>query len=102
MLPPPRRAATAPTNAPPLPDVCHRPGAIGATHGVFFLAPIVLLLLARGAFFAATQGRVEVQRDEALWYPLVALPELLVVVLFAVPGLVPPVAHNEQDTDPGV
>lgn len=37
------------------------------------------------------------QNEEKLWYPLVALPEVLAVILFAVPGFVP--ARNEIPED---
>jgi hypothetical protein len=49
----------------------------------------MLLLLVREAFAAATVHNPAQADKEALWYPLSALPELLAVLLFAVPGLVP-------------
>lgn len=36
-----------------------------------------------------TIGDVIKQNNEAFWYPLIALPELLAVFLFTTPGLVP-------------
>lgn len=68
--------------------------AFGARHGVFVLLGIAILLLLREAFQTATTGSKstsmqEKAYNEALFYPLSALPEFLAVVLFAVPGLVP-------------
>lgn len=53
------------------------------------LLGIALLLVLREGFFIGTLGALEQQRKESLWYPLSALPELLAVVLFATPGLIP-------------
>jgi hypothetical protein len=64
-------------------------GAFGATHGIHILAFISFLLLAREAFFAATSNDLAKQNDENLWYPLSALTELVAVMMFAAPGLVP-------------
>jgi len=64
-------------------------GSFGATHGIHILCLISLLLLAREAFFTATSNNTAKQNDENLWYPLAALTELVAVVLFAAPGLVP-------------
>jgi hypothetical protein len=50
---------------------------------------MLLLLLVREAFTAATVNNPAQAGKERLWYPLSALPELLAVMLFAVPGLVP-------------
>ncbi|EPQ54636.1 hypothetical protein GLOTRDRAFT_106294 [Gloeophyllum trabeum ATCC 11539] len=68
--------------------------AFGARHGVFVLLGIAILLLLREAFQTATTGSKSTSMqdkayNEALFYPLSALPEFLAVVLFAVPGLVP-------------
>lgn len=49
---------------------------------------LVLLLLVREIYLTATIGNISHQ-NEASWYPLSALPELLAVCLFAFPGLVP-------------
>ncbi|KAG6334467.1 hypothetical protein ID866_4629 [Astraeus odoratus] len=64
-------------------------GAFGARYGIHVLCLIALLLLARQAFFAATLDNSTKQNDERYWYPFAALPELVAVVLFAAPGLVP-------------
>ena len=67
-------------------------GSIGAIHGSYFLCIIVILLLIRQVYLTATVSKVSHQ-DEAEWYPLAALTELIAVCLFAVPGLVP----NKRD-----
>jgi hypothetical protein len=36
--------------------------------------------------------------NEHLWYPLIALPEILVVILYVTPGLVPRRDELQQDT----
>ncbi|KIJ69143.1 hypothetical protein HYDPIDRAFT_79393 [Hydnomerulius pinastri MD-312] len=72
-------------------------GQIGSTHGVFVLMAISLLLLAREAFFTATADKPNQQNNEAIWYPLSALLELIAVMLFATPGLVP--ARSEIPTE---
>ncbi|KAH7924096.1 hypothetical protein BV22DRAFT_1130132 [Leucogyrophana mollusca] len=64
-------------------------GAFGSTYGIHILCLISLLLLAREAFFTATSNNSAKQNDENLWYPLSALTELVAVILFAAPGLVP-------------
>ncbi|KAL4073620.1 hypothetical protein V8B97DRAFT_1934953 [Scleroderma yunnanense] len=64
-------------------------GTFGARYGIYILCLISLLLLTREAFFAATINNTVKQNDENWWYPLAALPELVSVVLFSVPGLVP-------------
>jgi hypothetical protein len=64
-------------------------GAFGATHGIHILCLISLLLLGREAFFVATANDLAKQNDENWWYPLAALTELVAVVMFSAPGLVP-------------
>ncbi|EIW84821.1 hypothetical protein CONPUDRAFT_141671 [Coniophora puteana RWD-64-598 SS2] len=61
----------------------------GAQNGAFILALISLLLVAREAFFTATIHNTSEQNNEKLWYPLSALTELVAVILFLIPGLVP-------------
>ncbi|KAG8863272.1 hypothetical protein FRB96_008763 [Tulasnella sp. 330] len=71
--------------------------AIGANHHHLILIIIGVLLLLRTLFYAATvHNRLNgstpaqgAQGNEKLWYPLVALTELLVALLFLTPGLVP-------------
>lgn len=50
---------------------------------------VSLLLLVREAFVTATINNGLKQNSEHLWYPLIALPEILAVILYATPGLVP-------------
>lgn len=52
------------------------------------LCLIVIFLLIREIYFTATIGNIS-HVNEAVWYPLGALPELLAVFLYVVPGLVP-------------
>lgn len=89
------------------PRVEHRSthgASFGAKSGAYVLCLIVLLLLVREIYLTATLGNIT-QQHEGAWYPLSALPELLAVVLFAVPGLVPEkkdlVARaNQREKDP--
>lgn len=50
---------------------------------------ISALLLIREAYDLATARDRFRANNEHLWYPLLALPEILTVLLFATPGLVP-------------
>ncbi|KAG6918310.1 hypothetical protein DXG01_015402 [Tephrocybe rancida] len=61
----------------------------GARYGSYILMAISLLLLIREAYATATARDRSRANNEHLWYPLLALPELLIVMLFAIPGLVP-------------
>ncbi|KAH9949257.1 hypothetical protein B0H21DRAFT_839751 [Amylocystis lapponica] len=63
-------------------------------HGSLILATMSALLLVREAFLAATYNNLSKQDQETLWYPLVAGTELLAVILFITPGLVPP--HDDR------
>lgn len=54
---------------------------------MYTLCLIAILLLVREIYLTATLNTT--RQNEASWYPLAALPELLAVLLFAVPGLVP-------------
>ncbi|KAL0562413.1 hypothetical protein V5O48_019674 [Marasmius crinis-equi] len=64
-------------------------------HGSFILALMSTLLLVRQAFATATMSNLSKEYDEKLWYPLIALPELLCVVLFSLPGLIPTTSKAE-------
>ncbi|KAJ3716733.1 hypothetical protein DFJ43DRAFT_1134544 [Lentinula guzmanii] len=64
--------------------------SFGARNGALIFVIIALLLLIREIFMAATLGSTAKQNNEHFWYPLVALPELLSLLLYAVPGLIPP------------
>ncbi|OCH93979.1 hypothetical protein OBBRIDRAFT_789681 [Obba rivulosa] len=61
---------------------------IGQTHGMIFLSTIAFLLLVKMLFMTATVGK-SAQNNEALFYPFSATTELIAVILFAAPGLVP-------------
>lgn len=50
---------------------------------------VSLLLLVREAFATATVNNVLKQNTEHFWYPFIAVPEIVAVVLYATPGLVP-------------
>jgi len=58
-------------------------------YGTYVLLIISLLLVVREAFFAATANNSTEQNKEAIWYPLAALTELVAVIFFATPNLVP-------------
>ena len=48
-----------------------------------------VLLLVREVFSGVTVNNSAKQNTEHFWYPLVAVPEILVALLFTTPGLVP-------------
>ncbi|KAF8809297.1 hypothetical protein BYT27DRAFT_7187992 [Phlegmacium glaucopus] len=64
-------------------------GSIGVRYGNYILVIISLLLLVREAFAIATVKNSAKQNNEHFWYPLLAVPEILAVILFTTPGLVP-------------
>ncbi|KAJ7686937.1 hypothetical protein B0H17DRAFT_1070998 [Mycena rosella] len=61
----------------------------GDRHGRYLLCVISLLMLIREVFLTATMNDASKQNNERLWYPLVALPEFLAVICYAISGLVP-------------
>ncbi|KAJ6537711.1 hypothetical protein B0H19DRAFT_1003429 [Mycena capillaripes] len=61
----------------------------GDRHGRYLLCFISLLMIVREVFLTATINNSTKQNNERLWYPLVALPEFLAVVCYAISGLVP-------------
>ncbi|KDR82182.1 hypothetical protein GALMADRAFT_58965 [Galerina marginata CBS 339.88] len=61
----------------------------GRQHGIIILMFISLLLLIREAFSAATLNNTSKANNEHFWYPLVAVPEILAVLLYSTPDLVP-------------
>ncbi|KIM49901.1 hypothetical protein M413DRAFT_439029 [Hebeloma cylindrosporum] len=67
----------------------HSDVSFGARHAMPILLLVSLLLLVREAFTAATINNGLKQNNERFWYPLIALPEILAVTLYATPGLVP-------------
>ncbi|KAK0210066.1 hypothetical protein DFS33DRAFT_1270170 [Desarmillaria ectypa] len=64
--------------------------SFGERHGAFILCAISFFLLVREAFMIATISNSKKEVDEHLWYLLVTLPEILAVLLYCAPGLVPP------------
>ncbi|GLB35636.1 hypothetical protein LshimejAT787_0212010 [Lyophyllum shimeji] len=64
--------------------------SFGHGYGAYVLCVIALLLLVRETFTTATVSNYAKQYNEHFWYPLYALPEIVAVVLYATPGLVPP------------
>ncbi|KAJ7649040.1 hypothetical protein DFH06DRAFT_1421418 [Mycena polygramma] len=72
----------------------------GHRHGRYLLCLISVFMLVREIFLTATMNNSTKQNDERLWYPLVALPEFLAVVCYAVSGLVPTrAALKEVDSE---
>ena len=63
--------------------------SLGIRYGNYILLLISLLLLIREIFSIATVKNASKQDNEHLWYPLLALPEILVVCLYVTPGFVP-------------
>ncbi|PPR04611.1 hypothetical protein CVT24_011739 [Panaeolus cyanescens] len=61
----------------------------GQSYGAQILCLVSFLLLVREAFNTGTVQDSKRGNEEQLWYPFVALPEVLAVVLFMIPGLVP-------------
>ncbi|KAG5636341.1 hypothetical protein H0H81_008363 [Sphagnurus paluster] len=64
--------------------------SVGRQHGAYILCTIAVLLIVREAFSTVAVFDHAKQYNERLWYPLYALPELLAVILYTAPGLVPP------------
>ncbi|KAG6861025.1 hypothetical protein C0995_004878 [Termitomyces sp. Mi166 len=77
----------------------------GGRHRTSILMGISILLLIREVYDAATARDRSRANNEHLWYPLLVLPEILAVLLFAIPGLVPvriqrsEVVTEEQEKD---
>ena len=60
----------------------------GTKSGMYIPCLMAILLLLREVYSIVIISLQEPQL-KAVWYSLMALPELLVVFLFAVPGLIP-------------
>ena len=77
--------------------------SFGKKHGNFILLAISLLLLVRQAFVTATMTprTRSKQFNEHFWYPLVAAPELLAVLLYTTPGLVPAKDDLAKESEKG-
>ncbi|KAE9405847.1 hypothetical protein BT96DRAFT_988090 [Gymnopus androsaceus JB14] len=63
---------------------------IGARHRAIIFGAIAGLLLVREIYLVSTISSTIKQNKEETWYPLVALPKLMCVVLYALPGIIPP------------
>ncbi|KAG6811039.1 hypothetical protein H0H92_009270 [Tricholoma furcatifolium] len=70
--------------------------SIGGEHGSYILGVIAVLLIVREAFSTAAISNGVIFYNEHFWYPLYALPELLAVMLYATPGLIPSRAELPQ------
>ncbi|KAF9066003.1 hypothetical protein BDP27DRAFT_1547739 [Rhodocollybia butyracea] len=64
--------------------------SIGSTHGSIIFTVMAGLLIIREIYMVATIGSITLSNKEDMWYPLVALPELLCVALYVAPGVIPP------------
>ncbi|KAJ7507005.1 hypothetical protein B0H11DRAFT_188618 [Mycena galericulata] len=67
----------------------YTPRSFGDRNGSGVLALISLLLLIREGFMTITINDAARQNEEILWYPFIAVPEVLAVICYALPGLVP-------------
>lgn len=63
--------------------------SLGIQYGNYILVITSILLIIREVFSVATVTNTAQLYNEHLWYPLIALPEILVVILYVTPGLVP-------------
>ncbi|KAG5642854.1 hypothetical protein DXG03_002031 [Asterophora parasitica] len=67
----------------------HSKASFGARYGIYILLVIAQLLVVRESFAVATANDFTAANNEHLWYPLIALPEILAVMLYSIPDLVP-------------
>ena len=70
----------------------------GAKSGSTILALVSVLLLIREIFVVATINNAKTANNEHFWYPLVAVPELVSVALYLIPGVIPPKDTRSKDT----
>jgi len=63
--------------------------SLGIRYGNYILLIMSFLLMIREIFSIATVTNASKQDNEHFWYPFISLPELLVVILYITPGLVP-------------
>jgi hypothetical protein len=64
--------------------------SIGQTHGMKILLFTGMFLALREAFYAVTLNNLPRQQEEKFFYPFAACTELIAVLTFLIPGLVPP------------
>lgn len=69
--------------------------SIGETHGQWILLTISLVLLVRELYAAITLNDPTKTANETLFYVLQAMPELIALLMFTVPGLIPSRARGE-------
>ncbi|KAK7458837.1 hypothetical protein VKT23_009847 [Stygiomarasmius scandens] len=70
--------------------------SFGHSYGSYILGLIAFFMLLRELFLVATISSSTTQNAEKFWYPFVALPEVLCVMLFAIPGVIPPRAETGE------
>jgi len=63
---------------------------LGHTHGMKILLVTGAFLALREAFYVVTMNNLPRQEEEKLFYPFAATTELIAVLTFLIPGLVPP------------
>ncbi|KAF9261769.1 hypothetical protein L218DRAFT_973792 [Marasmius fiardii PR-910] len=76
-----------------------RPQSFGSKHASIILLLLSVMLLVREAFSTATMSDIAKANNEAFWYPLVALPEFICAVLYAIPGVIPDKEEARQRTE---
>ncbi|KAF5317993.1 hypothetical protein D9619_012058 [Psilocybe cf. subviscida] len=67
----------------------------GSRYTMPLLIAVTSLLLIRQTFAMVTVNDSVTQNKENYWYPLITVPELLAVLLYAIPGLVPRTTQPE-------
>lgn len=73
--------------------------SLGIRYGNYILLLISVMLVIRECFSAATVTNAAKQNNEHFWYPLIALPEIIVVIFYTTPGLVPKRAELQAHSD---
>ncbi|KAF9261780.1 hypothetical protein L218DRAFT_930319 [Marasmius fiardii PR-910] len=76
-----------------------QPQSFGSKHTSIILLLLSVMLLVREAFSTATMSDIAKANNEVLWYPLVALPEFICAVLYAIPGVIPDKEEARQRTE---
>ena len=62
---------------------------MGIRYGNLIFVIISFLLIIREVFSVATVKNAAKQDNEHFWYSLISLPEILIVIFYITPGLVP-------------
>ncbi|KAJ3848616.1 hypothetical protein EV368DRAFT_86417 [Lentinula lateritia] len=71
--------------------------SFGGRHASWIFGGISILLLIREIFTTATINTFTRANNEHYWYPLVSVPEILCVILYMIPGVVPPKIRAKPD-----